>query len=180
MKRAAAWIVGGLASLMVLFIGVGLVLPHTVEVTRSVELAAPPEAVFPYLDDLEAWTEWTPWGEVESRIEGGSAGVGAQRIWDDPNMGSGTLTLTEVSPHTSVAYRADVDGGLTFEGTLALSPAGEGTSLSWTESVSWGMNPLMGWTGLTLSNAQGRQLEQSLGRLQALFSDRTDEAASRP
>ncbi|NNM32591.1 MAG: hypothetical protein HKO53_05975 [Gemmatimonadetes bacterium] len=168
--RTAAWILGSLASLMVLFVVVGLALPHTVEVTRSVTLDASPAEVFPHLDDLEAWTAWTPWGDVESHIEGNSRGTGAARVWDDPNLGSGTLTITNVAPLRSVDYRAEVEGGLTFLGTLSVRPEGPGTSLVWTESVSWGMNPLMGWTGLTLGNAQGRQLEGSLDRLRRLVA----------
>ena len=153
---------------MVLFIVVGLVLPRSVEVTRTVTVAAPLETVFPLLDDLEAWTRWTPWGDVESQIEGVARGAGATRVWDDPNLGSGTLTLTEVVPLESVHYQAEVDGGLTFTGTLAVEPGSGGTSVQWTESVSWGLNPLMGWTGLTLAEAQGRQLEQTLSRLKEL------------
>lgn len=170
--RAGAWILGSLASLMVLFIAVGLILPHTVEVTRTATLNASPEEVFPHLEDLEAWTAWTPWGDVESRIEGASRGAGATRIWDDPNLGSGTLTLTSVIPLRSVEYRADVEGGLTFSGTLAVEPDGDGTSVTWTESVSWGMNPLMGWTGLGLGESQGRQLEQTLARLREVVERR--------
>ncbi len=169
LSRVALRILAVLTCLLLVFIGVGLALPRSVEVSRSIDVAAPPEAVFPYLDDLETWTEWTLWGDVESRIEGSSRGTGATRVWDDPNIGSGRLTLTRVEPMRSVAYRAEVDGGLTFIGTLELHSRESGASVTWTESVAWGLNPLMGWTGLTLEGAQGRQLEQSLARLAALF-----------
>ncbi|MDH3222219.1 MAG: SRPBCC family protein [Gemmatimonadota bacterium] len=169
LKSVAVRILAALTGLLVLFIAVGIALPRSVEVTRSIDVPATPDEVFPYLDDLEAWTEWTLWGDVESHIEASSRGTGATRVWDDPNIGSGRLTLTGVEPTTSVAYRAEVKGGLTFVGTLALRPRGSGVTVIWTESASWGLNPLMGWTGLTLEGAQGRQLEQSLARLAALF-----------
>ena len=45
--RRGALAAGILALLAALFVGVGILLPGTVEVTRSVEIAAPPADVFP-------------------------------------------------------------------------------------------------------------------------------------
>jgi len=158
-------ILGTMAVLLALFLLVGLFLPRRVEVSRSTELNQPPDVVFSYLRDLERWTAWTPWGDVESRIEGSPVGEGATRTWDDPTFGSGSLTLTEVAAPRRVSYEALVEGGVRFQGLLELQPSGGGSRLTWTESVSWGLNPLLGWNGLTLGDAQGRQLERSLARL---------------
>lgn len=158
-------ILGMLALLLALFLVVGLFLPRRVEVSRSTDLSEPPQVVFPYLSDLERWTAWTPWGDVESRIEGPTGGEGATRTWDDPTFGSGSLTLTEVAAPSRVSYEARVEGGVLFEGLLELEPMSGGSRLTWTESVSWGWNPLLGWNGLTLDDAQGRQLEEALARL---------------
>lgn len=171
LARVAIPIFGALAALLGVFLAIGLFLPRHVEVTRSIELSAPPEAVFPYLSDLERWTAWTPWGDVESRIEGSPRGAGATRIWDDPAVGSGSLTLTEVAEPRRVTYEARVEGGLRFEGRLVLEPVGDGSNVTWTESVSWGWNPILGWTGLTLRDAQGRQLESSLSNLQGVVQE---------
>ena len=88
---------------------VGILLPGTVEVTRSIEIEAAPETVFPLLDDLERWAEWTPWGEVESRLEGPATGTGARRVWDDPELGSGSLTLVGSRAPAGVDYRVEVE-----------------------------------------------------------------------
>lgn len=58
--RWAARVLGALALLLTAFLATGFFLPGTVEVARSVEIDAAPEAVFPLLNDLEAWAEWTP------------------------------------------------------------------------------------------------------------------------
>ena len=168
----AARILAALAGLLVLFVVIGILLPGSVEVTRSASIQAPPAAVFPFLADLEAWSEWTPWGDVESTIEGSSTGVGATRVWDDPNLGSGALTLVEVVADSLVAYRVDVeDGAIVFEGSFHAKAAarGQATELTWTERVDLGWNPILGWTALTMGDTQGQQLEESLTRLRALF-----------
>ena len=162
----AARVLGVLAGLLLVFLVVGLFLPRRVEVSRSLPIPAAPTVIFPYLDDLEAWTEWTPWGDVESEIQGSSSGPGATRIWNDPEFGAGSLTLLDVETPSRVAYRTDLeDGGIRFEGELRVEPTESGATVIWTEVVSWGWNPLLGWTSLGLEEAQGRQLAEALVRL---------------
>lgn len=167
---------GLLALLAGAFVLVGILLPGTVEVTRKVEIAAPPEAVFRLLDDLEAWMEWMPWGEVESRLDGPAAGTGARRAWDDAELGSGSLTLTGSRPPpvgtgdaaAGIDYLVEVEGGaIRFEGTIAVEPHSGGSLVTWTERGDLGWNPLLGWTALTMEDSQGRQLRDSLERLKA-------------
>lgn len=164
--RRGALAAGILALLAALFVGVGILLPGTVEVTRSVEIAAAPEEVFPFLDNLDAWTEWTPWGDIESRLEGPPAGPGARRVWDDPRLGAGSLTIAASRPPHWVDYIVEVEGGaLRFEGRITVEPRAGGSLVSWTERADLGWNPLLGWTALNMEESQGRQLQDSLDRL---------------
>ncbi len=157
---------GALALLMAGLVVVGVLLPGTVDVTRSIEIDAPPERVFPLLNDLSAWDSWTPWAEIESRMDGPAAGQGARRVWDDPRMGSGSLTITASTPPSSVAYAVEVeDGAIRFDGTLSVAPRGSGSLVTWNERADFGWNPLLGWTALGMEESQGRQLEESLSRL---------------
>lgn len=167
-SRPGAVVAGILALLAGGFVLVGVLLPGTVEVTRSVEIEAAPEAVFPLLNDLERWGEWTPWGEVESRLEGSATGAGARRVWDDPALGSGSLTLVGSRPSSGVDYEVLVeDGAIRFEGTISVAIGGAGSVVTWTERADLGWNPLLGWTALTMDESQGRQLQEGLDRLKA-------------
>ena len=175
--RPGVIVAGILALLAAAFLIAGILLPGTVEVTRTIEIDAPPEAVFPLVNNLEAWTEWTPWGEVDSRLEGPAEGSGARRVWDDPALGSGSLTLIDArapaSPGApapaSVDYLVEVeDAAIRFEGTISIEASGPGSIVSWTERADLGWNPILGWTALTLDESQGRQLDESLERLRQL------------
>lgn len=171
--RWAARVLGGLALLLAAFLGVGVLLPSTLEVTRSVEIDAPPEAVFPLLNDLEAWAEWTPWGDVESRVEGRSSGAGARRSWDDPRIGSGSMAIVDSEPPSRVVYLVEVeDGAIRFDGVLNVEATGDGSAVEWTERADVGWNPLLRWTALAMDRSQGRQLEESLRRLKAAAESR--------
>ncbi len=180
-RKRVAGSLGALAILFSLFIVVGILLPGTVQVTRSVEIDASPEEIFPLLGNLETWAEWTPWGDVESRVEGPASGLGARRVWDDPGIGSGTLTLTGFRPPQGVDYVVEVeDGAIRFEGTLSIEEREGKSFVSWTERADLGWNPLLGWTALGMEDAQGRQLQESLDRLQRRIKAPPDGSRTPP
>lgn len=170
--RVAMRILGVLASLLAAFLAIGLLLPKQVEVTRSLEIEAPADEVFSYLADLEAWTEWTPWGELESALEGPRSGPGAKRVWDDPALGSGSLTIVEAIAPNRVTYEAEVeDGAIRFFGEFLVSTTSDThATVTWTETAQWGLNALLGWNGLTLEESQGAQLAQSLAKLEEVIT----------
>lgn len=157
---------GILAALMACFLIAGILLPGTVDVTRSIDVDAPPERIFPLLETPSAWDSWTPWGEIESRLDGPSAGAGARRVWDDAQMGSGSLTIVATTPPSRVAYLVEVeDGEIRFEGSFSIEGRGNTSRVTWSERVDLGWNPLLGWTALGMEESQGLQLEESLARL---------------
>jgi len=163
--RWAARILGAMALILGTFLVAGLLLPSQIDVSRSARIDAPAERIFPYLNDLDAWLDWTPWGDVESELRGPSSGEGAQRVWDDPRQGSGSLSLVRVIPNQQVDYLVEVeDGAIRFEGTLTVAPDERGSTVTWREIAVMGRNPLIRWTGLTMDRAQGQQLEESLPR----------------
>ncbi len=170
MMRALFRIFGGLAALLILFLTVGLFLPGTWGAEGSVSLGVPPREVFPYLNDLARWDAWTPWGDVESTFDGQTAGVGSRRSWDHPNLGSGSITITESDPDRVVRYRVVIeDGALSVEGTFVLESAEDGSTVTWSEAGDFGWNPIMGYTALTMPKSQSAQLERGLTELKRLL-----------
>lgn len=178
LARGLAWGMGTLALASGAFVVVGVLLPGRVEVVRSVEVRAVPEAVFPFLNELAAWDQWAPWGQVESRMEGPASGPGARRVWDDPGVGSGSFALTDARPPSRVDYVVEVEeGALRFEGTLVVVGSGAAgaadvSTVTWTERADLGWNPLMGWTALAMDKSQGQVLQDSLERLKELVERR--------
>lgn len=169
MRRVLAAVFGIVAAAGVLFLMIGLVLSGRWEAERTVHISAPPETVFPYLDSLGLWDEWTVWSEVESELSGPGRGTGARRTWDDPRYGKGAFEIVGSSPGAEVRYRVDVEqGALTVNGVLHLSREGSGTSVRWVEQGDFGRNPLLGYVARTMGRSQGAELERSLERLKAI------------
>ncbi|MDQ6684264.1 MAG: hypothetical protein M3Z16_03985 [Pseudomonadota bacterium] len=57
LKRAAI----GIAGLVLLLVVIGWLLPSTFKVSRSVDIAAPAERIYPRTADPREWQEWSVW-----------------------------------------------------------------------------------------------------------------------
>lgn len=168
---SVAWkVVGALAALGALVLGVGVLLPGTWSAERSVVVDAPADSVFGWVAEPRRWDRWTAWSDVESTFSGPERGKGATRSWDDPYMGDGTFTVTASTAPSRLEYRVSVQGGsMVTRGAFEIDGGADGgTRVTWRESGDFGWNPLMGYAALNMDRIQGVELERGLARLKAL------------
>jgi hypothetical protein len=171
--RIATWVMGSFAALAIGFLAVGFLLPSTWTAEATIEVTAPPEAVFPFLDSAEGWGRWTPSAEEGVESFGPEQGVGSGRRWDDPGYGAGAFQITAIEGVREVRYAVEVEGGaIRIDGILTLEPLGsEGglpvTRIHWIENGDFGWNPLLGYMAGRMRELQGEQLQASLETLKA-------------
>ena len=112
--------------------------PDDFRVERSITIAAPPSAIFPYLNDQHKNGEWAPWDKLDPNMKktfsGPDAGVGASLSWDgNKDVGAGTSTIIESRQDELV--RVKLDFVRPFAGTntadFTLKPEGNGTTVTW-------------------------------------------------
>jgi uncharacterized protein YndB with AHSA1/START domain len=122
-----------IAGLIVLLLLVGFVLPAKLEVSKSVTINAPADAVFEEINDLERWPSWQYWNTLdpEMKITYGEkkVGTGASYSWEGPKLGDGNLTLNESVPDKSISIAMEF-GGNPSTGLYALESNGENTNLN--------------------------------------------------
>ncbi len=107
-------------------------------VTRSAFIPAPPEQIFPYVNNLHNWTQWSPWEGTDPSMEktyaGPESGPGAQYAWQgNRKVGSGRMEIVESNEPSSVRIRLEFlkpwkavnPTGFTFE------PQAGGTRVTW-------------------------------------------------
>ena len=61
--------------------------PDEFNVTRAATLAAPPETIFPHVNDLHLWQAWSPWAKLDPNCQ--NTFSGAATGWPfgfDPRM----------------------------------------------------------------------------------------------
>ena len=110
------WIFYLVAAVAIIIVGGSFLLPAQAVVTRSTEIAAPPDKVFAIVGDMRRFNEFSPWAELDPNIkytfEGPESGVGQKMSWtsENPNVGSGSQTIIEYDPPTYAA--AELDFGM--------------------------------------------------------------------
>ena len=169
MMAPLAQVFGGIGAVLVTLMLIGLVLPGTWAAEASIQIEAEPAEVFPFLNDLSRWDTWTNWGEIDSELSDPSRGVGASRAWDDPNFGSGSVTITGSGSPTFVRYEVEVEGGASVTGELRIQALGGASRVTWREEGDFGRNPLMGYVARGMAKSQGAQLAEGLEKLAYIF-----------
>jgi hypothetical protein len=114
--------------------------PQSFAVERSITVAAPPEAIYPFLAELTRWRVWSPWEDVDPALdrtyEGTDGEVGSRYSWKgNRKAGAGSMTITDLQEPRSVSL--DLDFLKPFKAsnkvvfTLTPDPAAEGTIVRW-------------------------------------------------
>lgn len=101
-----------LAFIAILFIVVTAGQPCEFKVSRSAKIAAPPEKIFPRINDLHKWEAWSPWAKLDpnakNSFSGPDAGAGAAMAWDgNKKIGAGRMTITESLANELIRFRLE-------------------------------------------------------------------------
>lgn len=155
--------------LLLAFVGVGLLLPSSYRVERSIVIGADAPAIHVFVGDLRRWPEWTPWQDADPsiRIEPGAKthGVGAQQSWTG-DSGNGALIFTDSAPETGVRYDLSFDDGA-FEsrGAVLYHPQGSNTRVTWQMTGDAGMNIVKRYFGVMMDRMVGPMFDSGLQKL---------------
>ena len=111
--------------------------PDDFRVQRTATIKAPPEKIFPFINDFRQWTIWSPFEKVDpdmKRTYGATAaGPGATYAWDgNKNIGAGSMTMVDSSARKVIIK---LDFLRPFEAhnvaEFTLVPAGGETHVTW-------------------------------------------------
>lgn len=169
------------------FAGYVAIQPAIATITRSATLAAPPAAIFPYLNDLHKWQEWSPWAKLDpnakTTFEGPPAGVGAAFSWSgNSEIGEGKMTIEESKPNESVKMKLDFAKPFRSKSVadFELKPEGSGTNVTWSMT---GKRPFLARAMCIIFNADkmvGQMFETGLANLAKVATSAPPPASPSP
>ena len=112
--------------------------PDTFRVQRAASIKAPPEKIFPFLNDLHNFASWSPYEKKDPAMKrthsGAPSGKGAVYEWDgDRNVGAGRLAIANASPPSKLTLNLDMFRPLEAHNMVVftLEPKGESTNVTW-------------------------------------------------
>jgi hypothetical protein len=128
----------GVAVLIVLLVLVIVTRPSTFHIERSTTMAAPPESAFAQVNDLHAWSAWSPWEKLDPQMkksfEGPPAGVGAKYAWvGNDQVGEGRMTIEKSEKPSTVGIKLEFLKPFesTSATTFTFAPAPQGSKVTW-------------------------------------------------
>lgn len=156
----------------------GLFLPNTWVVEKAELIHATPLDLFPLINSLEEWQNWTVWSpdnqdsNLTLEYNDHTEGVGAVQVWKS-NKINGQLTITESTALKEVQYQFMInEGNLTLMGTIVLAPADANyTQVAWRCQLKQleDNNPIRRYQAFFLKNYFDTTIEGSLAALQSIF-----------
>ncbi|MGH8441444.1 MAG: SRPBCC family protein [Nevskiaceae bacterium] len=160
-----------IALLIAILAAVGLVLPKTAHVERSIAIDAPPVMVFTVLNGFRQFSKWSPWADIDpdaiTTLDGPATGVGAHMSWSgNAEVGTGSQEILESTSPSAIRLRltfGDFPGD--FETTYTLAGEGAGTRMTWSFDADYGSSIMGRYFGLLSDSMLGPDYEKGLGRL---------------
>jgi len=144
-----------------------MMLPRTVEVTRSAHVALAPSQVLALAASTEGYQTFNPYLTADPNLSivpfGPAQGLGAGFAFDGKD-GKGTQTVAEITAE-QVTYAIDMGAlGQPTQSIRAL-PAEGGSTVTWRVQSDMGMNPVFRVFGLFMDGMMGKTFEQGLANL---------------
>jgi hypothetical protein len=149
--------------------------PDEFTISRAAKISAPPEKIFPHVNDLHRWAAWSPWAKLDPNAKntftGPDAGIGAAMAWaGNKKVGAGRMTITESQPSDLIRLRLEFLKPFQATNAAEFNFSGQtgGTVLTWSMT---GKNSLMARIFGLFMNCDkmvGGDFEKGLASLKAI------------
>jgi hypothetical protein len=176
LKTIALVVLCILALSVVSILGYAATKPDTFRVARSLGIKAPPEKIFPLINDLHKQLTWIPFDKdpaAKRSFSGAAAGKGASYAWDgNSDVGAGSIEIVDATAPSKVTMKLDMvrplEGHNIVEFTLDPGPGADATNVTW---AMHGEQPFLGKLMSTFIDCEtmvGSEFEKGLAKLKSL------------
>ena len=149
--------------------------PNDFVTTRSATIKAPPETIFPLINDFGRWPAWSPYEKLDPNmrraLSGAESGKGAAYAWEgNGKAGKGRMEIVDSIPFSRVSLKLDFEKPFRANNMVdfKLAPSGDSTAVTW---AMRGTRPfiakLMGLF-MNFDTLIGRDFETGLANLKSL------------
>lgn len=149
--------------------------PDTFRVQRSANIKAPPEKIFPLINDFHRWISWSPYEKKDPAMKrtysGAADGKGSVYEWDgDKNVGNGRMEIAESTPPSKIAIKLDFLKPFEAHNIaeFTLEAKGDSTNVTW---AMYGPSPYVAklmHIFFNMDDMVGTQFETGLANLKTI------------
>ncbi len=160
-----------LLTLLILLAVIGLLLPASAQVERSIVIDAPAGKIFPHVNGMQAFHAWSPWSDIDPetryRFDGPEQGVGSRMSWEsgDNRVGQGSQEITNSIADQRVDTRLEFGDKGNGNASFLLEPEGQATRVRWQFATEFGWDLFGRYVGLMLDSMIGASYDKGLAEL---------------
>lgn len=149
--------------------------PDTFRVERSASIKAPPEKIFPLINDFHQWQAWSPWEKIDPAAKAiysrAASGIGAVYEWSgNKDIGQGRMEIIESSPPSKVVLKIDFIKPCEGHNTIEFTLTSQGDVTKVTQAM-FGPSPFISKVMslfFSLDKMVGSKYEEGLATLKAI------------
>ena len=149
--------------------------PDSFRVQRATSIKAPPEKIFPLINDFQRWSAWSPYEKkdptMKRTLSGAPSGKGAVYEWNgNKEIGQGRMEITETAPPSQLTLKLDFSRPFEAHNIVdfTLEPRGDTTQVTWAiHGPSPFMSKVMGIV-INMDKMIGKDFEAGLADLKAI------------
>ena len=174
MLEALLYVALGLAAAA----GIVLVLasrrPDTMKIVRSADIGAPPEVLFPLIEDLKLFSTWSPFEKdpgMTRDYSGPDRGPGQRMAWSgNSEVGEGSVTILGSTPSSRVDMRLIMIRPMRGDNhvTFTLVPGADRTTVTWSVQGAAPFIAKVMSVFVNMDRVCGAEFERGLANLKAL------------
>jgi len=163
--------------------------PGTLHVQRVASVNAPPEKIFPLVNDFHTWSTWSSYEKIDPAMKrtysGAANGKGAVYEWEGNSMvGQGRMEITDTSHPSRVTIKLDFVKPLEGHNVAQFTMVPEGDEGGAT-TVTWTMDGPTPYVGkligvfVNMDTMIGKEFETGLANLKAIAETPSHAQAGR-
>jgi len=139
---------------------------------RYTLISAPPEKIFPLVNDFHQWKGWSPWENVEGdelqrRYSGAEAGEGAIYEWEGKKTGVGRMEIMRSQAPGELNINLDFTKPMKAQNNVEfmLEPDGDKTRADWSMRGEHNFVGKLMTMFMSMDKMVGRDFERGLAQL---------------
>jgi uncharacterized protein YndB with AHSA1/START domain len=112
--------------------------PDTFRVERATTIKAPPEKIYPLINEFDRWPAWSPWEKKDPAMKkarsGAASGKGAVYEWEgNGEVGKGRMEIIDSAAPSKVRIKLDFEKPFEAHNVVdfTLEPKGDSTIVKW-------------------------------------------------
>lgn len=122
-----------LLSIILLLIVIGVILPSSYHVERSVTVNKPGKLIFPYLNNIQKWPAWTSLNQnkdysLEQQFYGPNQGIGSGMTYRGDKLGKGKIEIVDNELNDHVSYSLLINNRFQTQGNIQIIDISDSSS----------------------------------------------------